>query len=103
MNNSSIRVFVAIELAPEVHNQVKVLWSHLQRDLHTPDIAWVKPPNWHLTLLFLGEVPVAQIDEVRSALHAACADIAPFELSIQGLGAFPNTRNPKVIWTGVDC
>ena len=99
--SGTMRVFVAIDLAPEVHSAVKVLWSHLQRDLHTSGVAWVKPSNWHLTLLFVGEVPIAQIDEASAALRAACAGLAPFELSIGGLGAFPNTRNPKVIWTGV--
>lgn len=99
--SDTIRAFVAIDLAPEVHSRVKVLWSHLQRDLHTSGVGWVKPSNWHLTLLFLGEVPIAQIDEASAALRAACAGIVPFKLSIAGLGVFPNTRRPKVLWTGV--
>lgn len=99
--SDTIRAFVAIDLAPEVHSAVKVLWSHLQRDLHTSGVAWVKPSNWHLTLLFVGEVPIAQIEAASAMLRAACAGVTPFELSVGGLGAFPNTRNPKVLWTGV--
>ena len=59
----------------------------------------VEKENIHLTLRFLGEIPVALIDEVYKAMLAA--KTKPFEIEIKGLGAFPTITNPRVIWVGV--
>lgn len=64
--------------------------------------AYMKPvekENIHLTLRFLGEIPVALIDEIYKVLLNVKAK--PFEIEIKGLGAFPRTSNPRVIWVGV--
>lgn len=55
----------------------------------------------HLTLRFLGEVGPDELP----GLEAKLADVArahpPFDLVLAGVGAFPNERNPRVVWTGV--
>jgi RNA 2',3'-cyclic 3'-phosphodiesterase len=59
------------------------------------------PEHLHLTLRFLGDVA----EELRGAIVAALADAAgrsrPFELGLEGIGAFPSPRNPRVVWVGV--
>src|SRR5512143_2060746 len=53
-----------------------------------PALAWVAPERWHLTLVFLGNVP----DEVRPALSERLARVAhrhgPVEVAIGGAGRF---------------
>lgn len=56
---------------------------------------------FHLTLRFLGDVAVADIDALQKAVHRSCRDTAPFELRLTAPGCFPNTRNPRVVWAGV--
>ncbi len=59
----------------------------------------VERENIHLTLRFLGEIPVALIDEIYKVMLSVKAE--PFEIEIRGVGAFPRITSPRVIWVGV--
>lgn len=50
---------------------------------------------------FLGETDPAKVDEISNALEAASKGIPPFGVKVSGLGAFPNMRNPRVLWVGI--
>ncbi len=63
-------------------------------------VKWVEPANLHFTLKFLGEVPEEHLLSVVEAVREVAA-FRPFELSIEGLGAFPDLRAPRVLWVGV--
>jgi RNA 2',3'-cyclic 3'-phosphodiesterase len=63
-------------------------------------VAWVARDNVHLTLKFLGEVETARLGEIERALAAAAGGEPVFELTIQGLGAFPSRTRPRVLWAG---
>ena len=60
----------------------------------------VRTDQIHFTLQFLGEVNLEQIEQVKEAL--TLIDFHKFDLTIMDAGAFPNSRNPRVIWLGVD-
>jgi 2'-5' RNA ligase len=98
----TIRTFVAIELAPAILERLGDLQSRMQQDLPPKLLRWVRPEGIHLTLVFLGEIQVEQADRVAEALRQACAGHRPFSVSIAGMGCFPNTRRPRVVWVGVD-
>ena len=68
-----------------------------------PDVraSWTREPNLHLTLKFLGDVPIERIEAVSRALHRATAGAASFEIEIRGCGAFPTRGYPKVLWIGI--
>lgn len=51
--------------------------------------------NWHITLAFLGDVPVAQLPCVEAA--GAAASATSFELQLDSLGYF---RTSRVVWLG---
>ena len=55
-----------------------------------------------MTLKFLGDVPSAALDDIRSATEAAVIGTGPFDMRAVGLGCFPNARRPRVIWIGLD-
>lgn len=64
----------------------------------------VKPAaadNLHITLKFLGETPAEQVPHIGEVLREA-ASVAPFEMELVGLGAFPRIERPSVIWAGVE-
>jgi RNA 2',3'-cyclic 3'-phosphodiesterase len=54
----------------------------------------------HLTLLFLGEVPVERVEAIEAALAPVGADVRPFDLTLEGVGAFPSRERPRVVWVG---
>ncbi len=64
-------------------------------------VGWVAPENLHLTLKFLGGVEPARLERVAEVLAPAAAVAAPFELALRGLGAFPSSARPRVVWAGV--
>jgi 2'-5' RNA ligase len=98
----TIRTFVAIELAAPILEKIGDLQSRMQQDLPPGLLRWVRPEGIHLTLKFLGEIPVEQVDRIAEALRQACAGYAPFDVSVAGMGCFPNTRRPRVVWVGVE-
>ncbi len=55
----------------------------------------------HLTLEFLGEVPADRIPRIVERLRPVGADLAPFDLTVDGVGAFPSAAAPRVVWLGV--
>jgi 2'-5' RNA ligase len=65
------------------------------------DVAWVAGDNLHLTLKFLGGVETERLEALAGAVRAAAASCDPFELNVEGLGAFPSPSRPRVLWAGV--
>jgi RNA 2',3'-cyclic 3'-phosphodiesterase len=55
----------------------------------------------HLTIRFLGEVPESWLDRISAAVRSAVAPIPPFDLTLEGVGAFPDPNAPRVVWVGV--
>jgi len=74
-----MRAFVAIEIADEDPGRAPA----------------------HLTVRFLGDVGGADLERIVPALSAAAGEIAPFDLTLGGLGAFPSPTRPRVVWVGV--
>src|SRR3989304_8243289 len=93
-----IRSFVAILLSEEVREAVASLIESL-RPLGR-SVAWVKSENLHLTLKFLGNQSQEQLSRTKDGLVEATAGVASFELSLVGLGGFPDLRRPRVLWVG---
>lgn len=58
------------------------------------------PAPEHLTLLFLGEIPRERVDPIVEALLPVGSSTAPFALTLEGVGAFPSSERPRVVWTG---
>jgi 2''-5'' RNA ligase len=99
-NSEQIRSFIAIELSEEAKRELARLRSELERPEHT-FVKWVEPGGIHLTLKFLGNIPFKQVTEVTKAMERAAQGIPPFHLEISGLGAFPNLKQPRVLWVGI--
>lgn len=78
---------------------MKTVQSSLDRGFK--GVSWVRPDSIHLTLKFLGEIDDGKVREAGLALGKAATGIGPFMLEIEGVGAFPNARNPRVVWVGV--
>ncbi len=62
--------------------------------------SWVRPERMHLTLHFLGNVDDAFEQRLRDTLSNPIT-IAPFDVTFDGLGMFPERGSPRVLWLGV--
>jgi 2'-5' RNA ligase len=95
----TIRTFIAFELPTAFAQLAAELQNHLQAQ--GLKLRWVRPQNIHLTLKFLGELPVGQIADVSQAMQRAAGAVAPFTMQVQGMGVFPGMRSPRVLWIGL--
>jgi 2'-5' RNA ligase len=93
-----MRTFIAIELPDNIKKEIEQLQAPLRRT--EAFVSWVKPSNIHVTLKFLGEVPEDKINEVFVASQKASEGVMKFSMGLKGMGAFPDSRRPRVIWIG---
>lgn len=96
-----IRTFIAIELPDPIKASLTELQERLKGQAPPRAVRWVRSEGIHLTLKFLGQTSVDQIEGIAEALRLACASLSPFTYTVGGLGCFPNLRRPRVIWVGV--
>lgn len=98
------KYFVAI--VPEAlkdHTDLKVLLGKMKRTLkdREKEVRWSAPEMWHITLQFLGELNSEELTRAYSAINSWQPQIKQLDLKIQGVGAFPDPQDARVIWLGV--
>ena len=91
------RTFVAVELPQQVKDGLTGIQQDLKR-AGNDVVRWVMAEGMHLTIKFLGEIPVDMVSQVDAALKEAAAGIPPFGLETAELGFFPNATSPRVFW-----
>ncbi|MBI2832151.1 MAG: RNA 2',3'-cyclic phosphodiesterase [Chloroflexi bacterium] len=96
----TIRSFIAIELPDKLKDELIRLQSALKTKGSFP-VRWVSPQNTHLTLKFLGDVPMDKIDAITGAMAQAVEEVTRFRLEVRELGVFPNPRRPQIAWVGL--
>lgn len=94
-----VRLFYGILLPAPAREAV----VGLQERLAVPQtrVKWVEPENLHLTLRFLGEMPSLVLRDLKLLGHKLAAEVPPWEMQLQGLGAFPKLKQPQALWVGV--
>ncbi|MBW6502931.1 RNA 2',3'-cyclic phosphodiesterase [bacterium] len=93
-----MRAFLGIVLPADVRETIASATAKV-RGLHDP-VAWTTPKNLHITLNFLGDILPERVAVIDRSMRAVASGIAPFSLTAEGGGAFPGTRNPRILWVG---
>jgi 2'-5' RNA ligase len=96
---SFVRAFIAIDLEPGLKTAVQDLVRKLEAA--RADVRWTKPGGSHLTLKFLGWIDDEKTARVKVVLGEVARRHQAFALRLQGTGAFPSERSPRVLWIGV--
>lgn len=98
-NNTEIRAFIAIKLPDSVKTQLKQLQVSLKQS--GIRASWPKPESMHLTLKFIGKIPLDRLDSLKDCIKKAAQGINAHILYASGIGAFPSLKKPRVIWAGL--
>jgi 2'-5' RNA ligase len=61
---------------------------------------FVPTENYHVTVAFLGSVSEERVEAAIGAVRDAAVHVAPFRLTLDAFGAFPNLRRPRAVWIG---
>ncbi|WP_455364338.1 RNA 2',3'-cyclic phosphodiesterase [[Eubacterium] cellulosolvens] len=93
-----VRSFIAVEVDDALILDKICQVQQTLRDCGA-DLKTVKRENIHLTLRFLGEIGEGGVSEIIELLKEV--NFKPFELSLKGVGVFPNQRYIRVIWLGL--
>ncbi|MER7845638.1 RNA 2',3'-cyclic phosphodiesterase [Kitasatospora sp. NPDC096077] len=93
---STRRVFVALAPPDDAKDELARALRSAYAD--HPRLRWNRIEDWHITLAFLGELPVAAIPSLRPALAALAAAHPAPRLVLRGGDHFDD----RLLWTGVD-
>ncbi len=91
-----MRVFIAAHIPEEIRGiinryilEIKPQWE---------GVKWENYNKLHVTLKFLGEIEGSIVGKIEDILKEILQVYSPFEMTISGLGGFPNLRNPRVLF-----
>jgi 2'-5' RNA ligase len=105
-----VRVFVALDILEEVRAAIGALIEKLRPtsdnilagSKRSPNPArWVRIEGIHVTLKFIGEVPPEKIEPIKASLSQIDSP-ENIALKLRGVGFFPNERQPRVLWAGIE-
>lgn len=96
-----MRLFLAIELEPEVADRLLKLQERLQGRAPDAKVRWVEPENFHLTVQFLGDISESSLPGVIEACAFLVPPRADFRLRVAGASFFPKKGPLKTLWVGL--
>ncbi len=95
-----IRTFVAVQASQKVNQNVARCIQRLANS--QANYKWVATENLHVTLNFVGDVVDTEVPELCRLIKQEVEGFSAFEMTISGLGAFPNAAQPRTLWIGVE-
>ena len=96
------RMFCAVELPKVIRTRLEKHIERVRNAVPESQPSWTRVNNIHLTLKFFGNVEHTRVSRITDALSRAIENVSQFKVSIGGAGAFPNNRQPRVLWIGIN-
>jgi 2'-5' RNA ligase len=91
-----MRTFIAIPISPT--EAITLALSRLQA--MRPPLKVITSDQLHLTTVFLGETDESLVSSLGDVIHEVASSVPLSQLTLRGLGAFPNVARPTVVWAG---
>ena len=96
--SEQIRSFIAFDIDNDsVINRIASAQKLLIQT--NADLKLVEPKNIHITVRFLGAINPEMVEKVYAAMKNV--KFTPFNIQLTGLGVFPTTNYPRVVWAGI--
>ena len=96
----SYRVFTAFDLSAEVIRSIVDFQGKLPKQL-PPVLRCTKVEQLHITLKFVGELNERDLQSVQEEIQKTFSKMKKFSLEFSGSGFFPNEKNPRILWIGM--
>ncbi|WP_297886954.1 RNA 2',3'-cyclic phosphodiesterase [Sulfurihydrogenibium sp.] len=79
--------------------KLKKSYTSIKKDLSgVVSGSWVKPENFHITYKFLGNTSLEKINCILDTINKEFNHEILANITVEGLGVFPNLENPKVLF-----
>lgn len=98
MSKKPWRLFVGAFPPPGLALSLESAIDEWKKKIPSRSVKWVGRENIHLTLCFLGNVDASRVLALTENLEEALATHDRCLLTISGLGVFPNSKRPRVLW-----
>jgi RNA 2',3'-cyclic 3'-phosphodiesterase len=98
MNHTFVRSFIALYPDAEALEHIAAYIDCL--NARDRSVKWEKPGQVHITLKFLGDMEPYALDAIAVALRSSCLGGGEAIGNIDTVGAFPNFRDPGILWLG---
>ncbi len=95
-----VRLFASCDITPDAREVIGGVITEL-RKRSGEAVRWVRPEGLHVTLKFLGEVPVKKLPSVKLAIHEAVSGHSPFNLEFANIGTFGGREGLRLMWVGI--
>lgn len=101
--DEKIRTFLAAEVPDNLKKGLADLITRLKTGIQFTGAhpKWVDPTNIHLTLKFFGDTTDVQRKAIVESVRTTAKKHPKHTVRIEGVGIFPNPKQPRVIWAGV--
>jgi RNA 2',3'-cyclic 3'-phosphodiesterase len=86
---------VALQLESDVMTSLKARSIAMQEQFAERNIRWVSFENFHNTLIFIGNVPPSELDNLESLIADAVKGVRRLDISIGGATLFPPDNEKK--------
>jgi len=97
MASDAIRSFIAVPIPKNIKSALAAASEEAFGDIR--HVRSVRPQGMHITLKFMGDVKRDILDRIGAALVSIVWKCKPFSVKAEGIGAFPNLKNPRVLYT----
>jgi 2'-5' RNA ligase len=94
-----MRAFLGIDFNKELKREILNIQLKL-RSLASSG-RWKYVDNFHLTLKFLGEIELKQVEKINTVMDVICKQTPKFSLKISGFGSFPGRECLRVVFLGI--
>lgn len=91
----TIRAFVAIAFNDDVMTSLKSQSQAMQEQFSELNIRWVPFENYHMTQVFIGNIPIKDVDKMEEVIRGAITVVEPFEVSLGDPTLFPPENEKK--------
>jgi 2'-5' RNA ligase len=92
-----MRLFFGIELENDIRNYIHNVIQEL--NINYNGIKWVEKENLHITLEFLGETDINDMNNIIESIEKI--SFPTFNIDLNSIGGFPYLDKARVLWIGL--
>jgi 2'-5' RNA ligase len=96
--SGTIRTFLAFDIEDQTVLR-RIVQAQKMLANTGADLKLVSTQNMHLTVRFLGDIQPPMVDQIYEQMKHLV--FSPFQIELDGVGAFPKPAYPRVVWAGI--
>ncbi len=96
----TLRTFIALPI--KVEKQFLLAREELMAALSNERITWVDPPNYHVTIRFLGSTSPELVKKIKLSMREGLEEAGKTIVNLGAMGSFGLPKSPRVIWVGFE-